>query len=202
MCIRDRVENRQHSLLGGQMPFFAFDREKGEPYYLPYTPNPMMNNAFIEVDKRCGANFQSTCNSTVFRMKDEKEEYIVSAVRIQTDSQLNMLLIQYTKRSFFFDVFEANRARGIAIGVVAGVIVIVSSVLIWVAIVRPIRHLQDQMAQAAVMRNQEAADAANKQGGSILREMDILHISFVAMNDKLLQARPCLLYTSPSPRDS
>eukprot|EP00658_Telonema_sp_P-2_P081265 TRINITY_DN8287_c0_g3_i1.p1 TRINITY_DN8287_c0_g3~~TRINITY_DN8287_c0_g3_i1.p1 ORF type:complete len:807 (+),score=173.35 TRINITY_DN8287_c0_g3_i1:47-2422(+) len=140
--------------------------------------------------QRCGDS--STCNSTVFVMGEGSDKRLVSAKRIITATKLDMMLIQYTKKAYFYDTFETNLMRGIIIGVCAAVIVVISCFLIWLAIVRPLGRLQEQMGLAAVMRNQDAAECAENEGGSMLKEMNQIHCSFVAMNDKLLQARPYL----------
>lgn len=54
-------------------------------------------------------------------MKLESVKYVVSAVRIVTNTGLNMFLMQCNRHSYFFSVFEMNMVRGIVIGVVAAV---------------------------------------------------------------------------------
>ena len=199
-------DNRERTILAGQVNFGELiDPVTVAPYILPNTPDAVLNAAFYKLDSQCGVKVVSTCNSSVFAMDLEGVKYIVSAIRITTSTRLNMFLLQYNRKSDLFSAFEVNTVRGIVIGIVAAVVVVATCVGIWIAIVRPIARLQRQMEMASSMFNHEAMDDVAAYQTSVLSEVSALQASFIAMNDKLLQARPylpqALLITADDDKD-
>ena len=147
-------------------------------WYLDTYPNRDVVAKFREADASC--RFESNCNKSAV----DSGGNIISLLHMTTTYNFRMDLLQVTPRDYFFAAGRRAVVTGVVIGVAAAVLVLVSCIVIWFAIQRPIRRLRESMELAAVMRNDEVSDTS-----SVLSELDLLSQSFQQMNGKLLQAR-------------
>ena len=147
-----------------------------------YTTSNFPDQAIVSEYFSTTARCRVADNCTFYA--EEHGRNIRSIIFMTTQYGFRMHLFQITPRDHYFAAGERSATIGIVIGVVAAVVVLLSCVVIWFAVRGPVRQLRESMELAAVMRNDEVQDTS-----SALTELNLLSISFMQMNDKLLQAR-------------
>ena len=171
-------ELNSQQLLASNAPFPGFDNATGLAYPMDATPDPLLNRAFAHVMATCP---ETTCNTTVI----DFEDYVLSAVRVREEYNMNMLMLELTPRSHYYRDGERSRNAGIILCVVVIVIIIASCIIIWIAISNSLKDLQEEMKLAAVMRNDQVQPQS-----SVIMEVDNMAREFNQMNSQLLAARP------------
>ena len=170
------------------------------PWGMFATPDREMNAAAKEAMDRCpytstgvgaissGLNGNSNTNGgACTQLTYLTAEAVVSVHYLATSSDINMMLLQLTPEYYFFGESRKTRLNGILVGAGAAVIVLITCVIIWLAVHRPLRILRDNMELAAIMQNERA-----EPNPCFLREIASLNDGFERMNSKLLLARAYL----------
>eukprot|EP00742_Colponemidia_sp_Colp-10_P011396 GILJ01012653.1.p1 GENE.GILJ01012653.1~~GILJ01012653.1.p1 ORF type:complete len:569 (+),score=102.10 GILJ01012653.1:468-2174(+) len=155
----------------------------GTPWDMFETPDREMNAAAKEAVAKCSNVGDVPCTTMTYLTTDS----VISVHYVKTETDINMLLLQVTPEYYFFGESRKTRLNGILVGAGAAVVVVITCIIIWLAVYRPINTLQDNMELAANMQNDKA------EGNScFLYEIAVLNDTFERMNNKLLQARAFL----------
>eukprot|EP00744_Colponema_vietnamica_P005307 GILI01007785.1.p1 GENE.GILI01007785.1~~GILI01007785.1.p1 ORF type:complete len:845 (+),score=135.53 GILI01007785.1:236-2536(+) len=187
------VGTTQYRLVGGKFDFLDYDAASfaasGYDFFSSAwiggkTPDPILNAVFVQSYQM----FANETTSWVFEFSYGGNDYVASVARVvDSESDFNWLLTEYTPREDFFGASDRARMIGILIGVLGALVVLITCILIWVAIRSPLRSLHAGMGLAADMRNDEVVHI-----NPTLSEIRDLNCAFKQMNAKLLVARPFL----------
>ena len=172
------VDRQTDGILAGINTGASLSFNTTQAWSLDTYPNRDIVAQFREADASCA--YENNCSKSAVEIGSN----IISLVHMTTTYEFRMDFLQVTPRDFFFAAGQRAMVTGVAIGVAAAVLVLVSCVVIWFAIQRPVKRLRESMQLAAVLRNDEVTDTS-----SVLTEINLLSESFQQMNKKLLQAR-------------
>jgi class 3 adenylate cyclase len=189
------VDQRDGQILG-----WSYDR----PIYDPTTTALLIagstgyapfDNLVHAVERELDCSFlqckERSVNEVLTLKGLEEKSARLAVLQSYSQSQLKLLLLVSAPRDMFFGAGEQAMAIGITVGVVAFAATTVTSVLLWLALKRPLSVLIGHMWLAARFRGNELSDTERHQPlSSNVTEVQSVIEAFGAMNQQLISAKP------------